>query len=424
MKMSASLSLVVFLVSLAGWAADPLIGIPLLPEQKYLRALIKDEQIHNDRVENTKEFDSIKNDIMLAPAYRPETQSTFNLPVFLIAPHEVTVLETKKVDRSVFIDQATGRVRFFVHPQSLNAFWPFLNSAMPEAGWKGTPTSSYRSILAWNSSDFVYSLKVSLDTEIGALSRMLSRSQIERATVASLAIQQTSKETFNQQGIFFIDEPVSVYFKKFQFGYTIRESPKMKPRSKLVPLFALYAKRKNGESLLQELIDQSGLSAKEFVAENLIKPLINQSLYLGLQEGMIGAPHEQNVLVEMINGKLSKNFYYRDLGSFHINENLRKMAGKNVDFIPQTFLPENLKSSKNNLIQSLQDYLLASQFFAMVRSLRPGQMSDKWVEKVALDLIATQIRTSTGIEAKTWLGVKAGITRYIQAARCEALFTY
>ncbi len=423
MKLSGWLfTTAIILFSNLTWAANPLSTFNLSADQKYLRSLIEDEQTLNDRVENTKEFESITKNILLEPAYRPETQSAFNLPVFLVAASDVVVLQTKPIERDIFFDKFTNRIRFFVHPQSMNAFWPVLHSAIPEVGWQATPISSYRSIMAWNSTDLVYSLKVSLDTEIGAISRMLSRSQIERATVASLAIQQTPKEIYAQQGIYFIDEPVSVYFKKFQFSYMIRENPKLKKGSKLVPLFSLYAKRGNNGSLLQKLIDHSELSAKEFVAENIIKLLVNQALYLGLQDGLIGAPHEQNVLVEMTNGKLTKNFHYRDLGSFHINENLRQLAGKRVDFIPLNFLPENLKGSKNSLIQSLQDYLVPSQFFAMVRSLRPGQMSDVWVEKTVLNIISERIKTETGIDAKTWQGVKGAVSRHIFAAKCEALF--
>ncbi len=405
-------------------AANPLEKAQLNKNQEYLNQFIQHEQKFNDRTENLKEFDSIRQNIMLSPAYRPENQAVFNLPTFLIEADSVVLLKTKKIDSAVYMNQKTGLIRFFTHPQSVNAFWPHLQSAVNEGGWVATPTSSYRSILAWQATGAkkeVYGLKVSLDSEIGAISRMLSRSQIERATVTSLAIQRTSKDVYASQGIYFIDEPVSVYLKNYQFGYSIREIPQMAEGAKLVPLFALYSKQ-NGQSLLQTMINKSTLKAKDFIFQQLIEPLTRQSLFLGFTEGFIGAPHEQNVLVEIVNGKLSGKFYYRDLGSFHINENLRTLAGKDTSFIPKTFLPENLKGNKNNLIQSIQDYLVASQFYAMVRSLDKGQVSDRWIDEVVLDTVSKTIQKQTGRKANTWQGVKVAVTQHLQKNKCEALF--
>jgi hypothetical protein len=394
----------------------------LSPGQSYFSELVYAEQFLNDRVENTREFESIRDVNSLPYLYRPESQVAFTIPVFLVPAESVVVLSTKKISDEYYKDPRTGMIRFFVHPQSTKAFAAFTRVGLSEVGWRATPTSSYRAVWAWNTQNQettkIYGLKLSLDAEIGNISRMLSRAQIERATIASMALQLTPPQSLARQGIFFIDEPVSVYFKEFQFGYTIREYPKLPVGSSLVPLFSLYSK-KMGTSHLQNLIDASGLSAKEFVSQNLIEPLVRQTFFLAFTEGFIGAPHEQNVLAEVRNGQLTGRFYYRDLGSYHINTGLRALAGKSTDFIPKTFLPENLRSDKNNLIASIQDYLLWSQFYAMKRSLRPGQLSDEWVEKTMLKVIEVEIYKHTGHRPRTWMGAKTSTAQHLMSRMCR-----
>lgn len=383
-------------------------------KQLYLSRFIQDEQTRNDRVENTKEFSSITDDITLDYQYRPDSQSSFPLLVYLVQQSEVEIYETKPGSSAKFKDSANHNIRFFVHPASQSAFAPYLAKAYVEPGWEATATSSYRSLLAWHNQQGVntkiYSLKVSLDVEIGEISRMLSRAQIERATAVSYLLQQTSTEKLAENGIYFIDEPVSVFLKNFPYGYSVREMPDLPKETRLVPLFSLYSKSK-GESDLQRLIDHSGTSTKEFVLQQILKPLVEQTFYLGFEHGLIGAPHEQNILIKMVRGRLTNQFYYRDLGSFHINRSLRNLKGLSSDFVPETFAEKNKPGIKLELIENIQDYLLNAQFYALKRSLRPGQISDAWIEKAVFQIVQEQVYKYTGSRVSSWLAAKSVTTK-------------
>jgi siderophore synthetase component len=397
----------------------------LQSEQSYLSSFIKDEQGRNDRVENTDVFSSITDEISLDYKYRPDSRSSFPLLVYLVPENEVVVYQTKKDADSFYKNSRGNKVRFFVHPASQTAFSPYLTHATIENDWQATATSSYRSILAWRSNHpEIYSLKVSLDVEIGEVSRMLSRAQIERATAVSYLLQETDKNKFAEQGIHFIDEPVSVFLKQYEYGYSIREMPFLPKGNKLVPLFSLYSKA-DGESLLQKQIDNQGLSAKQFVLSNLIRPLVEQTFYLGFEHGLIGAPHEQNILVLFKSGKMTSEFYYRDLGSFHINKSLRNLKHLSSDFVPDHFAEKNKPGTKLEIIENIQDYLLSSQFFALKRSLRPGQISDEWIQKETFKLVQEQILKYTGSHVSTWQAAKAAATRTANkglAQQCRVFF--
>ncbi len=383
----------------------------LSPEQSYLPSFIKDEQGRNDRVENTDVFSSITDDIALDYKYRPDSGSSFPLFVYLVPQDEVEIYQTKKNTNLFFKDSRRRKVRFFVHPASQNAFAQHLTHATLESDWRATPTSSYRSLLAWQlKNSEVYSLKLSLDVEIGEISRMLSRAQIERATAVSFLLQNTKSDLFAKHGIFFIDEPVSVFLKSYPYGYSIREMPRLPKGTQLVPLFSLYSKS-NGDSELQLQIDRSGLTAKEFVLEHLLRPLVEHTFYLGFEHGLIGAPHEQNILVLFRNGKMTQEFYYRDLGSFHINRSLRNLRHLTSDFVPESFEEKNKPGTKLEIVENIQDYLLSSQFFALKRSLRPGQLSDAWIHNETFRIVQEQILKYTGAQVNSWLAAKAAATK-------------
>lgn len=402
----------------------------LEPDQTYLTRFIEDEQLRNDRVENTDVFSSITRGIQLDFQFRPENQTAFNLPVYLIPAEKVIIYQTNPATDELIQDSASKKIRFFVHPASVQAFSPYLKQARLESNWKATPTSSYRTLLTWPAEDpakksTIYSLKVSLDSEIGEVSRMLSRGQIERATAVSYLLKNTQQAEFSRNGIYFIDEPASVFFKEFQFGYSVRQMPALPETSRLIPLFSLYSKA-NGKSELQTLIEQSGQSAKEFVLLKLIKPIVEQTFYLAFEHGLIGVPHEQNILVRMDQGQLTSMFYYRDLGSFHINRNLRDLKGLNSDFVPESFLEKNKPSTKLELIENIQDYLLNAQFYALKRALRSSSLSDTWIQNEVFALVQQQIYKYTDARVNSWTAAKAAVTRRANLGghqhTCRALF--
>lgn len=418
-----TLLLVLLSVSL-GYAQLPHSADPALKDFVY------SEQMVNDKVENLNVFDSIKG-VNLAAPYRPEQQKSFQLETYLVPLSEVVVIQTKNnVPRFTQVQNTETYVKFFIHPVSQNFFEPFIGQyAKTSDKYFATPLSSYRSLLAWkNVTDDVqpniFGIKVSLDTEIGGTRRLLSRSQIERASATSLAINLTDHKEYNKKGIFFIDEPVSVYLRDHEYGFSYRETPKLSSDERIIPLFSLYAKKGKNQSMLQDMIEKSGLGYREFTRKNIIAPMTQHMLDLYFNEGMINEPHEQNVCIKIKDGKLTQDFYYRDLAGFHFDPEMRQQAGKDMNFIPKEFNIQNLKIGRAQLIENLQSYLLNSNFYALKSAVKSNSVNSAWIESIVFEIVQAEILKRTGYNVSDWTTAKAAITKHKRHTKrsCSALF--
>jgi hypothetical protein len=414
--------------SLSKAQQNPLFGVPLTPSQAYLRNLLDYEQTRNDKIENTVEFESIL-DVTLDPAYRADTRAQFPLARYLIPVDEAVVISTRSSTLPEAIRIRQGRVPFFVHPVSMSAFAPSVAEHKIQGNFLASPMASYRSLLVWEDApskdkSAVFNLKVSLDAVIGDNLRMLSRAQIEQASAVSLALQHSDREAMRKRGIIFIDEPYSVYLKNFEFGYSLRETPVLEKGVELVPIFSLYSKQGRKRSMLEEMILDQELSAKDFVTGKIIRPLIEHMFFLGMTEGLVGEPHEQNVLAEVKNGKLTGRFFYRDLGGFLINGELRAKAGKPIDFIPKTFKIENLRFDRGNLVGQLEAFLLQSNFYALGAALNKELgVGQRWIQNQALRIVIEQVEQWTGAQVKTLPAAKGAVTRFSRGAwKCSPVY--
>jgi hypothetical protein len=396
--------------------------------QAYLSQFCFNEQSLNDKTENTEVFADIMK-VNLAPPYRPETNQSFPLKTYLVPASDVVVLNTRAdiPDHRLRVETVGGaKYLFFVHPVSLPAFEPYLKKFPAEDSYFATPLSSFRSVLAWSAipdgvtgRSEVMNLKVSLDTEIGQANRMLERTQIERATATSLVLRGADKEAFAKEGIHFIDEPFSIYLKDFQYGYTWRELPP--PNT--VPMFSLYANGKKGKSMFAKMLEASQEDARSFVRRNIIVPMVHHMFVLASREGMVCEPHEQNTLIEIRDGQLTGNFYYRDLAGCNMNEKMRVLAGKDMKFIPSTFIARSFAIERADLIVKLRDYLVDSNFHAMRKAARSvtSSITKAWVDQATLDAVRVEIKELTGSEVTTWIGAHRAITAWTGPAACELM---
>jgi hypothetical protein len=330
------------------------------------------EQRLNDKVENTDVFASIKK-VDLEKEYRPEWETSFNLVSVLLPTDEVVIVQTNAERPYDLIAGLEGRsrVRFMIHPKSLPAFLPYLDSAVYESPLKATPLGSYRSVIAWkpDSDRPPFNLKVSLDVEIGGARRMLSKGQIQSAAITSLILKQGDPKRFTAAGINIIDEPYSVYLKNFEYGFTFRELPELPSGNTLIPLFSLYSiENENQKSLLSGIVRNSSQTPLNTLRDQLIRPLVRHFVFFAMTEGLVSEPHEQNVLVEMKEGQLTGRFFYRDLAGFNVNEDYRKHVGKDLSFIPDAY-QSSIHRERTDLVRNFENYLINSNFFALAKSV-------------------------------------------------------
>ena len=77
-----------------------------------------------------------------------------------------------------------------------------------------------------------------------------------------------------------------------------------------------------------DLINKSGLPAKTYIDQHILKPLIETYAYLTFKHGIVGEPHLQNVSFESDeNGNLTGRILLKDLDAFKPDIELRHILG-------------------------------------------------------------------------------------------------
>ncbi|MBI2605048.1 MAG: hypothetical protein HYW49_03100 [Deltaproteobacteria bacterium] len=393
---------------------------------------LNNEQRLNDRIENVDVFDSVK-ETTLEPVYSPENRPTFWIYTVEVPESEgFRIFTTKKrVPAGILLARDGKRVfRFFVHPASKKYFEKFLRGYAWKREYLATPTASHRSLLVWNplTDDSPIAIKVSLDAEIGGSNRLLSRSQIERAVIMSTLINAIPENELEAQGIRFLDEPASAILDAADAGTAVRALPRTLlegDRSvKLIPMFSVYSKPPGKEPSIVQSIRASGLPPREFLERFLIASLVRQHAWLAFHHGLSAEPHEQNVMIELKDGKPTGVFYYRDLGGFHLIPGLRVAAGKPLPLLPSGFDPGSLKLERANYVVHAYDYLLHSNLHAMTESTRRyfPEITRAWTTKTFLKCISDAVRGYTGSVAVTEASLKAAVTRYMKKFETKTRF--
>lgn len=392
---------------------------------RILHRLIEFEQNLNDRIENLQKFATI-NDVTIDPLYRPEAHAVFKLWTVLVPENELTIINTNGFDlNSRFVVEKDGvrYYKFIIHPLSRNAFLQHLPEGKYhwQKEFEAMALASYRSLVAWNPKepDKPFQIKVSLDSVIGSNSRMLSRRQIEWAATTSYLINSLNRDEYAKQGILFLDEPVGIYLKNFQFGYSLREPITAPGNVEYIPMFSLYARSRGQPSLLAQMIQRSGLPPREYVRRYIILPMVSHIFHLAFSEGIYMEAHEQNTLAEVRDGQLTGRFMYRDLGGFVVNERLRRAAGKDMSFIPKDFQPAPYSSGRQ-LITYLADYYIDSNFYALRNGLAKEfpSISSSWIKGTTRHAMQAHAFLRTGTWAGDTAAMTAAITNYLNASNC------
>lgn len=404
---------------------DMLAGFHALPP--HLVSQLQYEQLLNDRIENLNDFASIKQNT-LPFKYYPESRPVFRLWNVDVPEEKVRVLATGNVPKDIVYVVKDGKryVRFFIHPKSRELF----REALAEFEWRqdylATPTSSHRSLIAWDPKNpaKAFGVKSTLDAVIGESHRVLSTSQIERASATSAMLQTMDKEKLAAEGILFIDEPVGVVLKGKEMGYAVRELVAPPSAShEFIPVFSLYSTPPDGVPPIQAMLEKSGLSPREFAEKFVIEPMVRQFSYLSYSEGLIGEPHEQNLLMELKDGLPTGRFYYRDLAGFHINPEIRAAAGKSMDFLPPGIARESLKLERANPIANAITYLHKSNFYALHHALSTKfpDITKEWVEETFEKHMSIAIARHTNTDPPARIFWRKAVSNFADTA-CPALY--
>jgi len=291
-----------------------------------------------------------------------------NRPVIKMGYLEIPVDESNsKVDndglskraKRVYFFKRGGKLyeRMFIHPLMEHKYQAEIKQwGVPYKDDKGvtryrvhygdfaaTLTASLRSWVTWNIKNPEEwagpktSLAVTVQTD-----RKNDLDKLERAYAVSLIVRGIDPKILEKLGVDFLLEPMVQNTFNIKDGksygninrdYGDREMVHPNGKARYAPGFAITSAGPNGEApLLIKMIEQSGMTAENFIYEKMMGPLARINAYLTYQLGLIGELHQQNVLFELDEkGMLTGRVLIRDLDAFKPDLRMRIIRGLSAE---------------------------------------------------------------------------------------------
>jgi hypothetical protein len=252
-------------------------------------------------------------------AYQVET-----LYLLEVEPRYVDFVFAAKTEVPMELKASDGKVKFFIHPSSLDLFKELISHGnLTKIAAK--PTTSPRTFFV---EDML--VKVSLSDKVNGAIRTVYPMQMQRATAISSLLSGIPELIQKDHGFGFLPEPVGVFDKtpNSPFGFLIRKIPQslVSGKNTLVPLLSYVAQNK-GNSLLEMDAKSQGVTPLELV-EKFLLPALMKSYAFAAQYGVVLEAHQQNTLLELdAKGQFTGRIFYRDLDGARIDFKLREKLG-------------------------------------------------------------------------------------------------
>lgn len=295
----------------------------------------------------------------LNPLERP----VFWLPYLEIPVSEALIMEAKAGTGSTANSQIFFRrggrqyLRYFIHPGSLESpsIQRLIEKYPVKVEYLASMTASPRSLAIWNpyTNAPPILVKVSLSMEIGRIRRVNKIEKGIRAVMATNVFDSWEDYGIKSKANF-LREPLAMYPEEAEFGNIVREMREGVPSGRgrhWVPGQSLMSARPDGKApLLVQMIRRSRRDPMRFVTERIVRPYIETFGEVALDQGMVGEPHQQNVMFEVgRDGLLTGRIMIRDLDSHNMDLELRlrqKHSVKDLFPWPGPGLPGMLKLTK------------------------------------------------------------------------------
>lgn len=334
---------------------------------------IDQEQRLNDRSQSGA-WHSIQ-PTSVPPEFWPELQPVFWLPEFEAPKGQFRLYRNPARPLPWYLTGSRPEFySYLVHPLTVQYF---LERDVEGARWKkprflATPTASHRTLLVWDPrSDMPpFAVKTSLNRWIGGQNRNLRLKEIRRTVAVSSLLAAVPEAELRRQGILLHDDPVGLMPRQTNAGLVTRDIPwRLGAGEEIVPVFSLLTASR-GRPRIVDLIAASRCAPMAWVDEFILRPLVYQAYFLGMTEGLLGENHEQNVLMELRNGVPTRRFWYRDLGGFVFDPELRRVADKGFAELPAGIHRRHLGKSLAVFHRILRMYLRGSLVCAVGAALQ------------------------------------------------------
>ena len=253
------------------------------------------------------------NDLRSLGVFAPAEFTTFRLPYIPIPESQmqfshISSYATQDTQRLVrFEHNGQTFVRFFIHPNHVNAYADLIQRYGIVYHYHAMTTSSPRSLIVMEpgNSDKVHWVKVSIHREIDGSVRINTDKKARRAIIMSEAIQAVPQEVMRSYGVQFMLEPAA-FQPPGKLASTIHRElapDLLNParNTRWIPAFIL---QNTGEHAVPGLNirDMSRLAGErpmDFVRERIIRPLLRSYLAMGIMEGLPGELHTQNFYYQL-----------------------------------------------------------------------------------------------------------------------------
>lgn len=297
-----------------------------------VKTLLYEEQIlHNKALWGANAFSSD-----IAPEYVPEARPKFPLSYFLIPADKAEFLKSPGHDMAINRQITTTKnglvfYKLFVHPESYSHY-RFLEGQFEYIGpekteFMASPTSSYRSLVAWNKNgvEKPFIAKVSLDRNvIGSIDRLVSINEVQRSVANQEALEIMGRENLRSLGFDYFPESAGLTIKDGMRGapeklggQLIRELPAeiISGEKRWISFSALMSPNKEGKPLVFDIMRASNMNSTEFINRVLNDAYMKMYEEVSLKRGLNFEPHSQNLCFEVdANLKLTGKFVIRDFG--------------------------------------------------------------------------------------------------------------
>lgn len=265
----------------------------------------------------------------------PETAPRSNVPSFLLHRLSATHGETSHFGVSISISADLDNDDLLLHPdvaQRLEA-----PATQPFGAFRVSPTASGRTVHVLE--DRLCHLKLHYDGVIGRLDRALGAKQAAYAIYVNDVITSAVERRLTSPAFGILPEPYARVLtirdagQPREFGCVYRRLTPVTSGSAphaLVPAFALFSpdtKALDDELLIHQLLNESRLSADEFLLQKLVLPLIDSYFTLLLSVGLQGEFHAQNTVFGLDARGFVKYALLRDMESLDTDLNLRRELG-------------------------------------------------------------------------------------------------
>lgn len=305
------------------------------------------EQTVNERLVNDAThvpIDSRSNTVR--DRYRPEHQPVWPQDVVWLPRERARVYGPLEAE---FVE-AFGhrwhedRVPLLLHPQRPESHARHVRAHGYQSldGVQATPTSSYRSVLAWRTGRTPVILKLSIGAVIGRTRRALREEQIARAVIVTRLFEAIPAEDRARLGLDWCREPAGVAETDKSHGWLLRQLPPSAPGCTSIPAFSLVSRRGADEPLLVDMIRRSGVRPEAFVVDRLLAPYVDALSYLLLEHGLQAEGHSQNVLLEVDDAlNLTGRLVLRDLSDTSVSIPLRLAKRRLFPALDTAAFPED-----------------------------------------------------------------------------------